>query len=155
MRSSTRSWPRLPGRRIAILAAALAGVVAVAACGTPGRPTVSDAWVRATAAGADSSAAYLVITNPGPADALVRASSTSADAVTLHQTTTDPSGMTEMGTLDVIGVPAGGTVKLEPGGLHLMIMGLHEPLVAGASVEIDLVFEHAGTVVVQAAIRTT
>jgi periplasmic copper chaperone A len=148
-----RSSPRELGR---LALATLAGaVVLVAACGASGRPTVTGAWVRATAVSADSSAAYLVITNPGPADWLVRASSPAADSVTLHETTTDPAGMTGMGMLDVIGVPAGGTVKLEPGGLHLMIMGLHGPLVAGGTIEVDLVFGGAGTIAVQAAIRGT
>jgi copper(I)-binding protein len=50
-------------------------------------------------------------------------------------------------------VPAGGTVTLAPGGYHLMIMGLTKTLEVGGKLELDLVFEHAGKVVVQAEVR--
>ncbi len=43
-------------------------------------------------------------------------------------------------------IPAGATVVLEPGGLHLMFMDLHRPLVEGDTVTITLTFERAGTI---------
>lgn len=154
MRSSAPSWRKRGGRLVSgtLLAASL---LAIAACGSAAaRPTISDAWVRATTAGADTSAAYLVIANPGSvADTLLSASSPAATSVELHQTSTDSSGMTGMAPMANLAIPAGGSVTLAPGGAHLMIMGLHQPLVAGGAIEVDLVFEHAGTIVVQAAVR--
>ena len=73
--------------------------------------------------------------------------------VEIHETTTDMNGMTGMSPIARLPVPAGGTARLEPGGFHLMMTGLKGPLAAGATVELDLVFEHAGRVVVQAEVR--
>jgi len=50
-------------------------------------------------------------------------------------------------------VPAGGSVRLKPGSYHLMLMGLTGDLVAGKTIQLDLVFERAGKVVVAAEIR--
>ena len=58
----------------------------------------------------------------------------------------DVMRMREVGTIDV---PAGGTVELQPGGLHLMLMGLKKPLVAGQAFPLTLRFEKAGAVEVQ------
>jgi hypothetical protein len=74
--------------------------------------------------------------------------------VELHETSTDASGMTGMHPVARIEVPAGGEVKLQPGGFHLMLMSLTKPLAVGDKVEIDLVFEHAGRIVVQAEVRS-
>ena len=129
-------------------------VIAIAACSSSaGAPTVAQAWARAGASGGNS-AAYLTITGAaGRADALLSASSPAADMVQLHEVSTDASGMTGMHPIERLDVPAGDTVTLEPGGYHLMIMGLKGELAVGGSLELDLVFEHAGKVVVQAEIR--
>ena len=63
------------------------------------------------------------------------------------------SGMAGMKPVDRVAVGAGATVRLEPGGYHLMIMRLSKTLAAGDTVELDLTFEHMGRVVVQAEVR--
>lgn len=63
------------------------------------------------------------------------------------------SGMTGMQPVDRIEIPAGGTVRLEPGGYHLMLMDLTEMPAVGSTVELTLTFETAGDVVVQAEVR--
>jgi copper(I)-binding protein len=105
--------------------------------------------------GADSpGAGYMTIaSSSGQADALISASSPAAGSVEIHETTTDGSGMMGMHPVDRIEVPAGGTVTLEPGGYHLMLMGLTQTLEVGSTVELDLVFERAGKVVVQADVK--
>ena len=45
-----------------------------------------------------------------------------------------------------IEIPAGGTIQLEPGGNHVMLMGLKAPLVEGETLPLTLVFEKAGKV---------
>jgi copper(I)-binding protein len=137
-----------------LLAAVVATVVAIAACSSgSGAPTIAQPWARSAPAGGNS-AAYLTITGAaGQADALLSASSPVADMVQVHEVSTDTSGMTGMHPIDRLEVPAGATVTLEPGGYHLMIMGLKRELNAGGTIELDLVFEHAGKVVVQAEIR--
>jgi copper(I)-binding protein len=51
-------------------------------------------------------------------------------------------------------VPAGETVVLEPGGLHVMCVGVSQPLSAGQQIPMTVVFEKAGEVAVEAEVRT-
>ncbi len=136
------------------LLAAVAALVVVAGCSSAATaPTIAQAWARPAPAGGNT-AAYLTITGAtGQADALLSASSPGADMVQVHEVSTDTSGMTGMHPIDRLDIPAGATVTLEPGGYHLMIMGLKSELAVGGTLELDLVFEHAGKVVVQAEIR--
>jgi hypothetical protein len=141
--------------RLSILAVA---AVAIVACGSgaaspAAAPSIKDAWARPGAAGGQS-AAYLTITSTsGAADALLSATSPSASKVELHETTTDGAGMMGMHPVARLGIPAGGSVQLKPGSYHLMLMGLTGDLAAGKSIQLDLVFERAGKVVVTAEIR--
>ncbi len=115
--------------------------------------STADAWARPASAGGES-AAYLTITNTGSsADTLLSASSPSAASVELHQTMTDASGMTGMASMDGLAIPAGGTVTLEPGAGHLMIMGLTSDLAPGDTIDLALVFQTAGTVTVKAQVK--
>ena len=61
--------------------------------------------------------------------------------------------MMEMREVDSIAVPAGETVTLKPGGYHVMLLQLAEPLAAGASIDVTLTFEEAGDVEVVAEVR--
>ena len=65
----------------------------------------------------------------------------------------DDAGMMEMRPVDRIEIPAGGTVALEPGGYHIMLLELVAPLEAGTTIEVTLVFEEAGEQVVTADVR--
>jgi len=138
----------------AAIAAVVAMLVAVAACSASAAvPTIAQAWARPAPAGGNT-AAYLKITGaPVQSDALLSASSPAADMVQVHEVSTDASGMTGMHPIERLDIPAGSTVTLEPGGYHLMVMGVRSELAVGASIELDLVFEHAGKIVVQAEIR--
>jgi periplasmic copper chaperone A len=126
----------------------------VAACSSSaGSLKTADAWARPGSSGAET-AAYLTITNSGSAaDSLLSASSPSAASVELHETSMDTSGMTGMHPIDKVEIPAGGSVTLEPGGKHLMVMGLTKDLAVGDALEVDLVFQNAGTVKVQAEVK--
>jgi copper(I)-binding protein len=146
------------GAAVAVVAVALAGcsgptgsVAAPSASATGSAITVRDAWVRPAAAGAES-AAYLTIASSGSADRLTAVECTIATSAMLHQTTTDPSGMTGMSLIEDLPIPAGGTVKLEPGGTHIMLTGLRQALVTGTTVELRLVFDGAGTLTIPATV---
>ena len=151
------SQPAIGSRRtprvIGLLALAIA--LLLAACsGSSAGPTVTGAWMRLPAGPNQPSAAYLVITNAGTQpDALLGASSPSAASVEIHDTTTDMNGMTGMAPMSRVDVPAGGTVTFGPGGLHLMVMGITGTIAVGQTIELDLMFEHAGRVVVRADVR--
>lgn len=159
MRSSTFSSP---DRRIgATLAVALLLGFALAACG-PGAattapagtaPTVSGAWVRPPQGMDRPAAGYLVITGGSQADALLSARSPIAGSVEVHETSMDSSGMTGMHPISRLEVPAGATVTLQPGGYHLMFMNVTGTVEVGAKVKIELTFEKAGTITVEAEVR--
>jgi copper(I)-binding protein len=146
---------RIPAFLVLVVAAFLAGCGGSAASASPESsapivPTVTGAWVRPPLGPDRPAGGYLTITGaPGSADALVSAS------VEIHETTADASGMAAMHPIQRLDIPAGGTVRLEPGGHHLMLMGVSEPLVVGETVEITLTFETAGEVTVQAQIRAS
>jgi copper(I)-binding protein len=154
--SSASGGTVLASLRLLVLGALLGATAACTSGATPlaATVTVSGAWVRVAATTGAPTAAYLVIANPGgQADALLSVSTPAASAVEIHQTSTDMNGMTGMAAIPRLEVPAGGTVQLAPGGFHLMVTGLKAPLTAGGTIELDLVFEHAGRVVVQADVR--
>jgi copper(I)-binding protein len=137
-----------------LLSVVVATVVAVGACsGAASVPTIAGAWARPAPVGGDTAAYLTITTGAGQADALLSASSPGAGTVQVHEVSTDASGMTGMHPIDRLDIPAGATVKLEPGGHHLMVMGVTSELAVGGKLELDLVFEHAGKVVVQAEIR--
>ena len=110
-------------------------------------------WTRAAGQGAQG-AGYLTIRSTGAADRLLGAASAAANRLELHTVQRDGEVM-RMRQVDAIAVPAAGTVTLQPGGLHLMMIGLTRPLVAGETVPVTLRFERAGeveaTLAVQAA----
>lgn len=162
-RSSRRSWRRGLLDHSVLVAALLAVASLLVGCGsaaspspTPSvaEPVISDAWIRAPMGPDRPAAGYLVISNPGTTlDTLVGAKSPAAVKVEVHETTSDASGMTGMQPIDRLEIPAGGTVTLEPGGYHLMLMEPSDTIVAGATVELTLVFEHAGEVTLTVEVR--
>jgi copper(I)-binding protein len=96
----------------------------------------------------------MTITNSaGQPDRLTKATSAAIGDVQLMNTETDASGMSGMHMIDGIDIPAGGTVTLAPGGLHVMLMGLQGPLNVGDQVELTLTFEKGGTITVIAEVR--
>jgi iron complex outermembrane receptor protein len=106
-------------------------------------------WSRPTPPGVTNAVAYLSLMNRSESeDALVAAHSPAAERVEFHQTTlTD--GIARMRPLQQVVVAPGRTVKIEPGGVHLMLVGLRRPLESGALVPLTLEFRRAGRVEVQ------
>jgi len=104
--------------------------------------TVSDAWARASAGMAKAGAAFMTLTSTAAHDhTLVSASSDISDRVELH-THTMVDGVMQMRQVEGgINVPAGATVMLAPGGLHIMFLGLHAPLKEGTTFDLTLTFD--------------
>ena len=118
----------------------------------PMAPAAKPGMMPAKGGGA-TSAAYLVLANRGKtADKLVQAQSDVADAVEIHTTEKQGDVMT-MRPVDGVDVPAGGQAKLEPGGFHIMLIGLKRDLNAGDTAPLTLRFQQAGQVTLQAPIR--
>ena len=117
--------------------------------------TVTHAWVRAAAPGQRVAGAYLEISSAEPSK-LVAASSPAAGSVEIHSMRLK-NGVMEMRQLESLELPAKQTVKLEPGGLHIMLLDLKRPLKPGDKVPLRLTLQRADrskTVVeVQAEVR--
>lgn len=117
---------------------------------TVGDLTITGAFTRATLPNAPVGGAYLNITNNGAADdRLVSVSTPAAGMSQIHQMKMDGDVMKMNELPDGLVVPAGQTVKLEPGGYHLMLMKLTGPLVEGQTITVTLTFEKAGKVDVE------
>ena len=105
-------------------------------------PIVSDAWVKSTVPGGTVSAAYLQI-NSRTSLRLVKVASPVAGIVEIHEMKMN-AGVMEMKALDAIDVPAGKSVELKPGGMHIMLMKVAKPINKGDKVPLVLTFEGAG-----------
>jgi periplasmic copper chaperone A len=145
---------------VGLVAMIVAGCVASPAASSPqgsgkgaaaAKVQSADVWARAAAMG--NSAAYMILRNGGDtADRLIKAESDVANAVELHKSTME-GGIMKMAPVENIEVPAKGQAKLEPGGLHVMLIGLKRELKAGEKIKLKLQFEKAGMQEVEAEVR--
>ncbi len=110
---------------------------------------IQQPWARATAGATPNGAAFMSLRNEGSsADFLVAVASNVAKRVELHQhTMTD--GVMQMRRVEKVEVPAGGETALKPGGYHVMLIGLVEPLKSGEQFPLSLTFKQAGQVTVE------
>lgn len=108
---------------------------------------ITQAWSRQTPAGAKVAGGYLTIENKGAApDRLVSGSAAIAGRIEIHEMAMD-GGIMKMRPLDKgLAIEPGKTVKLAPGGYHVMLMDLKGQLKQGDKVPVTLQFEKAGKV---------
>lgn len=112
---------------------------------------ITDSWVRETPPGTTITAMYMNVENKGDEDdVLTSVSSQISKSAEIHQTSVDDKGVAKMEMVESVSVPAGASVQLKPGGMHIMLIDLEEPLKSGDEVEVELVFEEAGKIKVQA-----
>jgi copper(I)-binding protein len=108
---------------------------------------ITQAWSRATPGGAKVGGGFLTIENKGSApDRLIGGSADIAEKVQVHQMTANNGVMTMRPLDDGLTIEPGKTVKLAPGGYHLMMLNLKSPLKQGDKVPVTLEFEKAGKV---------
>jgi copper(I)-binding protein len=100
--------------------------------------SVKDAWVRGTVPGQKATGAFMQITSNSDTS-LVSVTSPVAKVVEIHTMTQD-GGVMKMRAVDAIPVPAGKPVELSPGGYHVMLMDLGQPLKDGDKVPLTLTF---------------
>jgi copper(I)-binding protein len=115
--------------------------------------SVTQAWARATVPGQKAGGVFLRLDNKGNADRLLSARADVCEAVELHSMTMDGDVM-RMRELLAIELPAGGSVELKPGGLHLMLLGLKSPLKEGSRFGLTLKFERSGELKVDVPVRS-
>jgi copper(I)-binding protein len=127
---------------------ALAGLVVEAHEYKVGNIAIAHPHSRPTVGDLGTAGVYMTFKNTGAADRLLSATTAASSSVEIHNMSMD-GGMMRMRKLDGIDLPAGGTVVLALGGLHIMVFGLKAPLRAGASFPLELSFKNAGKMLVQ------
>lgn len=116
--------------------------------------SVEQAWARATVPGQKVAGVYLSIRSDQPAT-LTAVRSSLADGAEIHSMSND-NGVMRMRRLPQLDLPAGETVRLVPGGNHIMLLDIKRPLRAGERVPLVLTVERNGkksAVEVQAEVR--
>ncbi len=117
---------------------------------------VDTVWGRQSPKAATAGAFYMFIRNAGlEEDKLIGAKSAACKTVELHESYQTPEGMMGMRrvTGDVIAIPAGATVELKVGGLHLMCIDKLQDFTEWSQIELTLTFEKSGEVPLTADIR--
>ena len=98
-------------------------------------------------------AVYLSIMNMGKdSDQLIGISTPAAESAMLHKSK-DENGVMKMEMLDQLEIPAGTTIDILPGHMHIMLMGLKSQLKIGDHVQVELVFKTSGKISVDAVVR--
>lgn len=118
-----------------------------------GEIVIKRPWARTSPPRAKDGAVYMDIENSAHTDnALVRVSvpTSVARKAELHETTKDSRGIVQMSKVAEITLAAESTTKLEPGGFHIMLIGLRKPLKAGTKIPLTLEFTAGHTMKVEA-----
>lgn len=140
-------WLRVAGAAVAAAGLWLAGPAMAA-----GGIETQHAWARASTGAHKTGAAYLTIVNHGDApDRLVAASAPVAERAELHAHLHE-DGVMRMRRVEGIEVNPGEPTVLAPGGLHVMLIGLRQPLKPGDHFPLMLRFEKAGEITVEVAV---
>lgn len=105
---------------------------------------VEQPWARATPGGARTGATYLALKNNGDSpDQLVGATTSVAEKVQFHSVV-EENGVSSMREMPIIDLPPGSTVTFSPGGMHIMLVGLKQPLKEHQTFQLILTFAKAG-----------
>lgn len=151
-------------RRLFALVAGMAALMALmfasnvtAAYDDHGTPDAADDHMMATPSGSDgmdmsmsgTGVVYMTITNDGGVDEeLVSASTDRSSAVEIHETIVENEVGRMMPLDGPLVIPVGESVSLEPGGLHVMLVGLTDDIQLGDTFEVTLTFAEAGDVTI-------
>jgi len=135
-----------------LLAVPILLAFATSAVAQDGPIHVADAKARPTAPGG-TGVVYMIVMNHGTADDdLTGLSTPVADKAEMHRTTA-MNGMTHMDAVADLPVKANGSVAFAPGGLHVMLTGLKQPLKLGDSFPLTLSFAKAGAITVTVSVQ--
>lgn len=117
-----------------------------------GNLLVAQPWAPATPPVASVGAVYFSITNRGSkADLLLSVTSPIAREVEIHESR-EVQGSVRMREVMSVECPPGATLKISPGGLHVMLLGLTRPLQAGMTFPAALHFRDAGVIDIQVSV---
>lgn len=117
-------------------------VFALASAVSQAEIRVSDAWARATVPGQQVGAAFMTLSS-SKAARLLGAHCECAKTVQVHLTQ-EINGVASMREQKTVALPAGKSLQFQPGGLHIMLLGLKAPLLAGQQIPLVLSVEQNG-----------
>lgn len=133
------------------LVAVMVAAVALAGC-EQAQLGVEDAWVRLPAVSSRPGAAYFTVKGGADATSLLGVSSPAAVRTELHEMKHE-NGMMTMAPIKDVPIPAGSTVKFEPGGKHVMLYDISPEVRAGGKIPLRLAFANGKTIEVEAELR--
>lgn len=144
---------------LGVAAVGVLGMAVATACGSSDTTgphadsiTVSDAWIKAS--DTEMTAEFGTLTNDSDSDIhLVGGSSEIAGKIEIHETVETDGAMAMREADGGLAIPANGSLTLDPGGDHLMLMDLREPINAGDTVVVTLEFGDGSTKEVSATAR--
>ena len=128
--------------KTSVRALALASACVLSTVSALAQITIADAWVRGTVPQQKATGLFAQITS-AQGGRLVSASSPVAGVVEIHEMSMDGDVMKKRALPGGLALPAGKAVALKPGGYHLMLLDLKQPLKTGDTVPVTLVFEGA------------
>ncbi|HSM71916.1 MAG TPA: copper chaperone PCu(A)C [Anaerolineales bacterium] len=126
----------------------LAGAILLSACGAPGDIEVHDPWVRPTAQGENAAVYFQLHNHSQNADELIGVSSNLSDNVEIHESKMENDVM-QMNMLSSLPLEAGSEFLFEPGGLHIMLVGVDQELKPGEHIQVTLHFETHEDIVIE------
>lgn len=142
------------GALVFLLAALAAGPLFAGDAGTLGDLRIERPWSRVTPPGTPVGVGYMTIVNTADEpDRLVAAESPAAGRVQIHRSVNKDGQSSMVHQKDGVVVPPGGRIEFTPGGYHLMLMQLKQPLKEGERVPVTLRFERAGRIEVALGVR--
>lgn len=131
-----------------IITSVLAGILLLSACGAVEDIEVHEAWARPTAQGNTAAAYFSLHNHTSNDDELIGAASSIADVVEIHESKMENDVMT-MNMVSTIPLKAGDELTFEPGGLHVMLIGVKQELKVGDEFELVLKFKNHADITVK------
>ncbi|RTM14179.1 MAG: copper chaperone PCu(A)C [Bradyrhizobiaceae bacterium] len=133
---------------VAVFLVLALGVEVHAQTSAAGGVVIEQPWARATPGGAKTGAAYMTVKNSGVSpDRLVSATTSVADKVQFHEERGE-NGVSRMQEVASVNAEPGAQIVFKPGGMHMMMVGLKQPLKEGQTFQMTLQFEKAGSIAV-------
>jgi copper(I)-binding protein len=118
----------------------------------PKRLLAEEAWARTASLGSNS-AVYFRIVNPGPSNLLYSAETEASIKVSIHLSSQGEERVARMILQESVEIPAGTSVSFQPGSLHLTLMDVWRPILAGDEIGITLLLEIADPKTLVAVVR--
>ena len=135
-----------------MIACLFSAALMLSACGAKEGIEVRDIWARTSAQGMNSAVYFVIENHNTEADELIGAATDVAEVVEIHESKMEGDVMM-MNRVESIALEPSAKVELEPGGYHVMLIGLKQDLNAGDKIEITLLFKNGPDLTLTATVR--